>query len=594
MVAATALAGLIRLPVILAATEPGIVPDEPGYWAIAHWASGSRHLTSMNDLPIYQPVHGMLLAPLEWLPVSPTARYKAALVLTFASVTAAAALVRHTMKKLGAGDGASAAGFVLVVLYPALTTTTSFTWSESTVVFFTVAFVAGLAHLSVDRGDCSRFVLCAVSVVAGLAPFVHGRLSALPLIWITALVWVSWSDPVSSLSRLGRGRALGFAALTVLCAISMSLVRSEMVDSLYHDPRSPGEAVTAVLGHPTRWGDLFWAASGQIWYAIVSSGGLALLGVVALCRSSSGPDRTRLTFAIGTLSTIGSVLAISASFMADILDRAGQDPTAAELVRTRWDHLTYGRYIDPVVLIAAVVGLYVLVELTRSEASRSEASRSGNSTRGRDAAPSPLRSARLQLAFAAGVSIALAVALWVAWNRSGLDSAVEPNLAGIGFVGTASGGARMLLATVVSVCVMGALAVASADRASLFRWGAAVLIVGAVLAGGTALDFHGRFSFAGLYEDVPPAGEGRYRALVASDAEEAPAAKLNWPGQQMMLSGRGWRFDFTELDSEAVTENPPSDVGLMAVLDDHAPNSASGQWQQVGEAGSVTIWFRRT
>ena len=83
------------------------------------------------------------------------------------------------VRRLGIEDPrALAAGFVVAFLFPALITTTSFTWSEALGAVALATFLVSV-HWAFARVTGAAPVLA--GAVAGAMPFVHGRFTLVPV-----------------------------------------------------------------------------------------------------------------------------------------------------------------------------------------------------------------------------------------------------------------------------------------------------------------------------------------------------------------------------------------------------------------------------
>ncbi|MFV0316127.1 MAG: hypothetical protein ACK5O2_04085 [Microthrixaceae bacterium] len=589
MVLVTVVALIERVLVIVSAHEPGVVPDEPGYWATARWLVGGTPSIQMGDLPLYQPVHGILLTPFEAFISDSVLRYRFGLIEAFVALVGSALLARHLVRKLGWGPVAGVVAYSMVLLSPAMVVTTSFTWSESTVLLVVFVFAVGIAHLCVDGGAANRWVLLAAGGAAGLAPFVHGRLTGLLPLWVLALMWAAMRrNP--AISRLNPLFAGVLAGISGVCALAASALRTAIVSDLYGRGFSAAATVSATITDPAQWDDLLLAATGQLWYALVSSAGLAGIGVATMVASVIGVHRhrkvhqvaviadPRRAFGVWILGAVVSVVVISASFMGALI--AGTAGGSSRQFIPRWDHMIYGRYIDPLVVLCAMIGGCVLLERFSQSSTRVSAT----------------RRTRIQLSAVATTLVILSVIVAAAWADAGLADALMPNIAAIGALGVPSGLLGVLLATSIVVVLVTSITRCH-DPEALLRWSLLVLIVWSFGGALSAMRFHSEFNFDPMYRDVPAADPDFPRFVVASDAQLAPVAEFNWPGTQMMLGGKGWVFDFSGSDSETLAGTLPAGSGLVALTGGTQPPEAA-QWTEVGHAGtpgtrnSVTIWKR--
>ena len=568
MLFAVAAYTILRLGVLLSAEVPSVVPDEPGYWATARWLSGTRPLIHMNDMPVYQLVYGAFLAPLYRLPLSSTGRYRAGLVVGFLLVGAAAALLRRTVRLVTRNELLAATAFGVTLLYPATLATTSFTWSESSVLLWVALFVTGLVELAYTRPK--PLMVTGLSIVVGLAPFVHGRLIFLVVVWLGVLLCscIRYSNDDST----GTPWLLGLAAATVtLGAVGAGAwVQHLATEAIWSGGYSAAGSVRTVLSSPSRWVDIASAAAGQLRYATVSSAGLAVVGITGLSTALRRHiDPARRLVAAGVLAAMAGVFTVSAVFMATAVGRASTEPLG-RLSNVRWDYTFYGRYIDPLVLAAAIAGVVSLGQM----------------------AP---KTARRRLIAAGALGVSLGVALLIRWAGTALDAPVPVNIAGVAAMHLGASRIPVLGATVMALVAMGLFAwrVSEGTRA-ISHAVLAVVSIGALGATSAAANFHREYDYASIYDQVPEPIPAHRVALIAADAAQDRTLLLNWFGQQYVLTDSGWDFEFSDLGSEELARSPGRDTGLLALSNQQQPTDPSGSWEVVGGGGDVSLWARRS
>ena len=575
---ALAAVALARLAVVLRASEPGVVPDEPGYWAVARWLSGRGPRLQMLDLPFYEPVHGLTLLPVELLPVDPTIRYRIALLLGFAALVGSAWLVRFTVRTLGGGELAATVSFTVVLLWPPTLLTTSFTWSESTVLLWLCAVVAGTAILTTTPARLSTTALLGLSLMAGTAPFVHGRLAVLVPLW-AAMVLLSWHRRTTVGAPGGLGTATAVLSLLATGAATASglALRSAARNEIYRDASSAAGRIISTATDPSAWSSVLAAALGQAWYALVASAGMVAVGAVALVRvaldRTAEPPGVR-RFATALLVAVAGIWAVSACFMGATVADTGVEAPA--LVPLRWDHVTYGRYIDPAVLLLTVTGVCGLLVSLRGD-------RTVHRTRIR---------LRVVFPWAAVVTVLLAAGVVMRWSGAGLEPVVQTNIAALAALGLPGGATGVLVATGLAVVAMALMHSSCADQARFLRAGLIVLALWALGALAAALSFHGTYGFSGMYEDLGHPPGAHDQIIVSSDARLDAATRLNWPGQQLMLGGSGWELEFSDDPSDDLGNDPPQRAGVLALAGSARPTGDGTDWEQVAAAGEVRFWKR--
>jgi hypothetical protein len=315
-----------------------MTPDEPGQLAIARFLGSGQRWNMMNH-STWRPAYGALLAPATWFTDGAAGLYRSGLVLNAVLGALSCALLALLAARLtGRSRLMCAALAAAVSLAPALLFTTDWVWSEALVQVMLLLFLlAALRFL--DVGRLRWGVTMVVAAAAGFAT--HSRL--LPLaVTATALVVVAcW--------RRALPLRAGVALLALLAALLVAVARfsSWIVERIWE---SPAETNTAggVLERLTAPGPLAVSGTGQLWYQLVASIGLAGIGAIALVRSASrqaAADRPGEPTAVDArvlLASLAPLVALSAVFMSD---------------RWRPDQIIYGRYNDPATAVVVLVGL---------------------------------------------------------------------------------------------------------------------------------------------------------------------------------------------------------------------------------------------
>ena len=562
----------LRCWVVLAADTPTVTPDELGAWAIARFLTGQDALISMRDMPRYSLMSGVALSPVAWLDLDPVAAYRLALVLLSASTVAAAEVVRRTIAVvLPDRRTLGALAFATTLLFPATFVTGSFTWAEPTALLWWALLAWGVAHLATRPGP---FAVVAGSLVAGLAPSVHGRFSAVPLIWLVALGARAVTDrrrqPDPGAVRLGPGLAALGAATTVVTVLAAGWL-DRVVEAAVWSDGAPDAVATGTIATGPWWRALVVATVGQSWYLVVASVGLAALGVALLVdevRRPSAPGRRLLSLTLAAM--LASNVAISVVASSDGLTALFGVPSRG-LGGLRWDHLVYGRYVDAAALILAVLGLVRCWD------------------------PARRRSNTSVLAVAGGAAIAVAVVgTWrtAAWEPLASDS-LDLTIAGVAWTWPFADGLALAPWTLLAAVVMAGLAVAlRRGHGALVAVVGVWLVVGAVAATMFTLDRHHEVVQADLAPLVGEPGPAGTSLVVATDAELLPSWRLGIFAQQRDLAQRGWHVQFDRGDSEQLAgpaggAAPPA---ALLLVDGIRPDGDG--WRPVARFRDATIWRR--
>jgi hypothetical protein len=547
------------LLVVVVADLPTITPDEYGSWAIARWVAGAEGTLWMADMPRYPVLGGAVLAPIEALGLGPTTTYRMGLLVASLSVVAAALLLRRAVTLLVPSSPVPAAGvYGLTLLFPATLVSTSFTWAEPTVllVWATLVWAAVAAW---RRQGSARAALCVGGLAAGAAPFVHGRMLFVPLVWLIGLGWLWWSrrssagrddaghdhggrdDAGSTMPRTGW--LLTSAAAVLAAAALLRQVDLAVGDAIWSGGAAKSRGhVLGDLGNPELWGRVAMVAVGQLWYSVVASMGLAVVGVAALTgmvRRPRHPADRPLATLLGLAAA--SVYVTSVGVMASGIHRA--DGAAGSGLRTiRWDHHFYGRYVDAVVLVLAVIGL---VHCWRCAGRR------------------PLRSPFVAAALCAVGGAAIAVRL------AGTDAVdLKPyTVGGLSALTGASPEPHVLVWSVVGAAAAVVLGVAARRGRSTFVAAAGVLVLlGSFGALRVASQVQRDLSAPDLVAAVGPAPEGGGTLLVASDAAQLEYLRVGVFPLQYQFLHEGWRPALSADDSTELVASVESVEGPTVLV----------------------------
>jgi hypothetical protein len=559
---AVAVAVVLRTWVIAAATLPVIMPDEGGTWSIARLVARVGPPFPMRDMAPYPFGTGLLLAPVVRLFDAPTARYRAALVVLAVLAAVAAALTARFVRRLGIEDPrALGAGFVVAFLFPALTTTTSFTWSEALGIVALATFL--LAVHSAFAGVTGAAPVLA-GAVAGAMPFVHGRFTMVPACWLVCLgIYLGRAEQLDRRSRV-RTWVLTLLATAAVYAVGWA-ANAAVMTRLWSGAPSPSDLVRESLVEPGFWRQLVRVLVGQAWYLVAASFGCAVLGVLWLVAAARA-GAVRTSAARATVLTTGLVMAaVFTTSAATLASGTYQNLPQGELVRA--DYLAYGRYIDPVVMVLAALGVASLF-----------------------ARRDPAAVGRSVAAVLASLA-ALAGLVWLMLPDDRLPP-FEPNIAGVVYLPLAGTDFDVVRWSLVSAGAF--MAVVGASRLP-GRWpvlGLAALFGAASLgASSMAVEVHDRWVTEVLPVDVSTPGLGRDVIVVAQDVERARAYQYASMVQTYVLTADGWSFDFTGLSSAELQRRTPAAAGVMVLAREQPVDE--DRWRLAGEIREAAVWVRR-
>jgi hypothetical protein len=322
------------LRAFLAIRHPGpiVYQDEWAYFRVGAWLAGE----GANPSAAYYPGYPLVLVPAFLLSGSGFGAFDLAVVTNLLLVPVAVVLATMTVRRIApqAPRGVLVAAVGAFALYPPLVIYSGLTWSENTLPLLILA--AALACGFALRRGGRAWV--APALPAGAAFLTHPRglacAMALLLIVVGLLVVrsIRWSEAVIAI--VATGVALGLAAVIVKSASHAgSHYRPENMSPmrLVHDPRS-GLA----------------ALSGIVLYAVVSSVGLVVVGLVsAVSGSVRIAKRDRSPGAV--ISVYLGLCCLGLLAFTTLASSAG--------LTVRGDYLVYGRYGEPGYAAMLVTGI---------------------------------------------------------------------------------------------------------------------------------------------------------------------------------------------------------------------------------------------
>jgi hypothetical protein len=536
-------------------------PDETGVWAVAGFLSGVRPSIDMYSAPRYSPGMGALLAPFTWLLDDPSRRYRLAVALLAALILLFGYLVSRLVGRLGYRSSlAKALAFAMACLLPAAVMAGAFTWAESLALAW---FGAWLLSASIALRATRLLQWAGVAALSGTAMLVHGRFVLLPAVWLVAvgvslLVHTRRGD-LGAREAFGRAVVVGFVG--VAASAAAVALRHWVTIRVWSAPSISEETgFLNFVDEPAYWLEAVLCLVGQLWYLAASTAGLAVLGAWVLARRAlSGSESATARLGAATvLSAMASVLAVGVLFLSSGVYQ--------DLATNRYDHLVYGRYLEPVTLVLAALGL---AELLRTRSSSS-----------------------LVRVALVGAAVTVALGGVVRWSRQRWDllPALDATIPGVAVLPFDRPGLDVLRWTAMSVLLMTVLVAArTVSRTALAVVVVVLLLAGSLATATMARDIHRQWDSSVLYADFPDPSPQARRAVVAADVATAPGYQFPVFGQQYVLNAQGWDFEFSELDSAALVEDLPRDAGLLALEWDVEPPGEG--WVRAAAVGPVQIWL---
>ena len=369
--------------------------------------------------------------------------------------------------------------------------------------------------------------------------------------------------------RLDRRARVRTGLLTLVATVAVYAVAraasAAVTTRLWSDAASPSALVRESLSEAAFWRQLARILVGQAWYLVAASFGCALLGVVWLVAAvRAGTVRTSAARATVVLTglVVAAVFATSAATLA-----SGTHEALARGEPVRVDYLAYGRYIDPVVMVLAALGVATLFALGDAGAVRRSV---------------------------AAVVTTFAVLTGLVWVMLPDDRIppFEPNIAGVIYLPLTGNDFDVVMWSIVSGVAF--MAVVGASRLP-GRWSVLALagLFGAASIGASsmAMEVHDRWVTEVQDVVVPAPRPGHDVVVVARDAERADAYQYGSMVQEYVLTADGWSFDFTPVPSAELQQRSPEVAGAMVLVreqpvDEHV-------WRLAGEIREARVWVRR-
>ncbi|KAE8126930.1 hypothetical protein [Bifidobacterium tibiigranuli] len=339
--AAVVVAAVLHGYMALTAVAPAFPYDEITLLQYAKYFSG----TGMS-IPVmgggYFPAWSFLLAPIWWVTADPGTFYRIAVWLgvgiALLTIWPLACLVRRF--QLSAPQSVLVAG--LVMCMPSRTVQAAYTLSEK-FLMLALACAAVAAYRLWEKTTYGRMAMLALLVA--LVVLTHARaIIVLPvtLLWLLFLVKRNWRVSLSAIVATG------------LLAIAGYRFAMRLNTKLLALPFNQGTNVSQNLRSPL--GIIASAVLGQLWYQVVSSLGIIIIGFVALLVIMVRDWKKEKTF--GPALWLLGVLAGSSAL--SMLSWSSHDMLFSD-DRGRLDAWIYGRYIDPFAALIVAVGLAMII-----------------------------------------------------------------------------------------------------------------------------------------------------------------------------------------------------------------------------------------
>lgn len=334
----------------LTRTSPVFFGDEIGYLANTIAIAGGPALRI--DADSYYPGWSLVLVPLWWIFRDPLALYRGAVILSALSSLATIPVLAALGRRLALRTSHAVLAASVVVALPAHALMAGFALAESFLVLV-VATAVLLAVVAARSGGGGWYL--AAGAASGFAFVVHGRVAGI------VVATAAWAILLLLRRRFRAGSALLASTLTI-AGLGYALYRHlEVV--VYRSTGREADGVAKLFGSAPSTTAL--GASGQVWYLVVATAGLAIPGVVFVILKAAAEVRSRrpgwaVWFGVWALG----LAAISITYVSRSVAQ-----------RDRLDLFVYGRYLEPATDLLAFFGMVLLVRAAPGPSGRERARR---------------------------------------------------------------------------------------------------------------------------------------------------------------------------------------------------------------------------
>ncbi|WP_062073090.1 hypothetical protein [Demequina sediminicola] len=313
------------------ARGPVIVPDETGTLGAAHVLAGVEPSWLLAGSG-FMPGLAIFVTPAWWLTSDPWVIYYCALAVVWVFSVLAIWPLARIAAHFGAAPHASWVMAAVVSLAPGRALLGNYAMAESLLTFAIAATIAVALQLTQKMTPTWGAVLGAA---AGFTFLAHGRGLAVVVavvVWSLVVLWRKWNVLAATLLS---------ACVSVGAAWALY---QWIVGALYWNDMRASNTLRGVSAGVM---EIVAITSGMAWYAVAAWPAVAVAGLIIVCLSLRRRPVSLLV-----------LLAAAAVYGAAAVQLVFPAQTALRL-----DLFIYGRYVDPLLVILAVIGLASLVRL---------------------------------------------------------------------------------------------------------------------------------------------------------------------------------------------------------------------------------------
>jgi hypothetical protein len=338
----------IRLLFAIHQTAPLLIPDETGYLLAARTLAGGA-AGDLSGWPLYQAGYPLLISPTFWLSDDPATVYR--LVVAINSMVGASLMVLAyiALRRLNLPRGQAYLLATVVALLPSVIYYGQFAMTDAVLSVVVLGWLL-LVHSWIAGGRLGYGV--AASAVAAYCYCVHSRGTIIVLVHAGLLVAALWR-------RWVRKRDIAVTANVLVTGAAAGWALNGWVKSrIYPGGSRPlGDFLINRLSSLDGLGWTLGLAAGKIWFLVVSTLGVAGVGLVAVGAFAVRRGTPRATRATACL-TLAALTGIAIASSAAVPDEGA----VANFV--------YGRYLSCLAPVLVMAGAAFAVRGTRTTAVR--------------------------------------------------------------------------------------------------------------------------------------------------------------------------------------------------------------------------------
>ncbi|WP_394927541.1 hypothetical protein [uncultured Robinsoniella sp.] len=342
-----------------------VINDEFGYWGIASHMAGKSWSGLLPTAPYYAFGYSLLLVPLYWLNIEPTAMYHIAIIFNVVFILASYIISICCIKKLFPQISNLKSYFICFALtfYTNNIIQAQVAWSE-TLLYFLVWLLFYIFILNVEKPKFWNY--SAGIIVAVYMYYVHQRMIGVVLVYIVLILFNNLSKKENK--KIIFSSVIIFA---ILFAIG-NLVKVNIISNVFTNPELAsmndfgGQAgkIQTILFTKNGFLNFLQSIAGKFYYIGISTlliglGGLWVLGGDVLTLVN---DLFKTKFKLYNNRQLISLFVFMAFLSLFLIDAISMYNNAGRL-----DVLVYGRYMEPAFGLIIFYGLTDLIASQKSK-----------------------------------------------------------------------------------------------------------------------------------------------------------------------------------------------------------------------------------